>query len=100
MDHSPTAGALPVISQRLKNFGASASVVVVECAAYAALPHGRRALERVYEWGGASFAGASFLVAVAAVYEVLLAMYHATEREPGTSKSLACVRLLIEFRSE
>jgi protein-S-isoprenylcysteine O-methyltransferase Ste14 len=97
MDHSPTAGALPVISQRLKNFGASASVVVVACAAYAALPHGRRALERVYEWGGVSFSGASFLVAVAAAYVVMLALYYATEREPGTSKSLRGVRLLIEF---
>jgi hypothetical protein len=82
---------------RAKAFAASAAVVWTSCALYALAPYNQRLLSERHGGSSFSFSGAQFLFAGALVYGALLALYHALEADPGTSKSLRFWRVLRAF---
>ena len=80
-----------------KNLLASAAVVWIASAAYAAAPYYNKQLRELYGWVGFSFTGLQFLVAAAGVYTLLLGVYYLLEASPGVSKSLQFWRVLGGF---
>src|SRR5437867_4969428 len=93
MDHSATAPAPSVLPLRLKNFGASAAIVVIAAAVYGLAPYNQRQLDTLYGSSRFSFTGAQFLVAAALTYIALLGAYFIGLREPVPSKSLRFLRI-------
>ena len=97
MDRTST---VPFTSQpvaRLKNFIASAAVVVLALAFYRISATNRRYLGELYGSAGFSFTGEEFFTTAAIAYTLLLALFFLTEREPGVSKSLRFWRALSDF---
>ena len=88
-----TASESTSLRLRLKNFLASALLVVVACGSYAIAPVHRHATETLF--GPPSFAitGRDFLLYAGSLYLVCLAIFFLTEASPGVSKSLRFLRI-------
>lgn len=97
MDGSSTVPAPFAALLRLKNFTASAGVVLLACAGYHIAPANRRLLAQLFGSPSFSFNGAQFVFAAASAYIGLLALYYFTEREPGVSKSVRFWQVALEF---
>ena len=95
---SPPAVALESRAAiRLRNFIASGVAIAGSCAAYAVQPGHHSKLVLLYGGQAFSFTGMEFLVAAAVAYLAVLGAYYATERVPGTSKSVVFLRVAGTF---
>jgi protein-S-isoprenylcysteine O-methyltransferase Ste14 len=97
MDSTSAVAAPASLALRLQNLAASAAVVTLACAIYRFIPDHRNQLEALYGSTTFSFTGIEYLVASAACYVALLALFFVFERDPEVSKSLRFTRVAAAF---
>lgn len=97
MEHASIGPAVAVISLRLKNLGASATVVGVACTSYWLAPYNQRQLGSLFGSTTFSFTGAAFLFAATLAYTALLGLYFLAVRTPARSKSLRFLQVAAAF---
>ena len=97
MNHAELQLAPSIPWVRLKNFAASAAVVVLSCAIFRFAPYNAKQFDSLYGSSAFSFSGAGFLSGAALAYLTLLGFYYLLERDPAISKSLRFFRLIDAF---
>ncbi len=84
----PAASAL-----RLQNAAAAALLVALAATLYGVAPWNATIIGHLYVAGSVAFTGASFLIVATLTYALILCAFFLTERRPGVSKSLRCLRV-------
>lgn len=93
----PTPDCPPATALRLQNIFASAVVVIAACVLYGSFPGNVQKLLTYYGSEQFAISGIGFMVFAAAGYALLLAGYFLVDPQPGTSKSLRCLRTIGRF---
>jgi hypothetical protein len=95
----PTPDRAPATALRLQNIFSSAVVVIAACVVYGSFPGNVNRLLAFYGSERFAISGIGFMLAAATGYVVLLAAYFLLDPQPGTSKSLRCLRTIGRFLS-
>lgn len=82
---------------RIDNIVATTSLIALSTALFLVAPYNRQSLALLYGPPEIAITGDRFLVAVAAIYAVLCALYFGLERTPGVSKSVRFWYVLARF---
>ena len=85
------------IPLRMKNFAASAAIVVIATAIYVFSPYNREPMEELYGPASIAYTGYQFMATAAGVYVALLAAYFLSGDEAGVAKSLRFLRIVREW---
>jgi len=93
MEQAPPLAQPAASALRLKNAAAAALLVALTATLYAVAPWNGKVMGNLYVAGSLAFTGASFLIVAALTYALIVCAFFLTERRPGVSKSLRCLRV-------
>src|SRR6188508_2864874 len=85
------------ITQRLKNFAASAAVAVLATAVFVFMPNNQKTMAELRGPPEIAFTGYEFMAAAVGVYVTLLGLYFLLGPETGRAKSLRFLLIVREW---
>ena len=85
------------MSLRIKNFAASAAVVVLATAVFVFMPHNREVMAELRGPPAIAFTGYEFMAAAVGVYVLLLGLYYLLVEETRVAKSLRFLMIVREW---
>jgi len=97
MDRANLTPRTDALSLRVANIATSATMVMLGCGFYLAMPYNQKEVLASYGPGNLGFTGQAFLIACALAYCAALAVYFLMEHAPGISKSLRCFLIVASF---